>query len=319
MVTKRRNPRTGALQLASNEQGTDGVLELDRFTSTDLERWNRLSETLDYLHSELHYGFESQRNTLRKELIEALQSIPAAPFDFKQWCRVVPHRYSLIPLSAAGSLFSVGGRFNIGRDIPTDVRAPWPALYLASDPETALREKYGLSRNGSIGGLTREELALMPRQSHTTVVLNGHIEQAFDLTDLRALVPFCKVLAKFKMPHGVDNAMRRLRIDRRKVRLVRTPAQLQKAVMASNWRQWPIQFEVPAHGQIFASLVIAAGYEAIRYPSSKSGQHCLAIFPQNIASSRTYIELADSAPPETAITRLDMGTADACCGSISLT
>jgi hypothetical protein len=317
MAAKRRNPRTGPPQLACNTQGTNGVLELDRFTNADLERWNKLSATLDYLHNQLHYGFESQRNSLRKELIEALQFTPAIPFDFNRWCRVVSHRYSVVPLSAAGSLFSVGGRFNVGRDIPTDVRAPWPALYLASDSETALREKYGMSRNGNSGGLTREELALMRHDSHTTVMLNGHIEQVFDLTDLKALVPFCKVLSKFKMPHGVDNAMRQLRIDRKKVRVVRTPAQLLKAVMANDWRQWPVQFEVPAHGQILASLVIAAGYEAIRYPSSKSGEHCLAIFPQNIADARTYIELADAPPPEAKITRLDMDTADACIGNFS--
>jgi RES domain-containing protein len=311
-VAKRRKPKSGPPQRGHSGQGTDGVLELDRFSGSDLDRWNRLSQTLDALYNQLYFGFEAQRNTVRRELIEALQAAGSKPFDFHRWCRIVPHRFSLMPLSAAGSLRGVGGRFNVGVDIPGDVRSPWPALYIAADPETALREKYGLT--GQSNGLTREELALTPWESHTVVMLNGHLEQVFDLTDLPLLAPLCKVLGKFRMPHGIDDSLRRLHIDRKKVSLVRTPSQLQRVVMAPNWRQWPVQFELPAHGQIFASIVVAAGYEAIRYRSSKSGEHCLAVFPQNFASSLSYIELADPAPPETKHVRLDLDSVVDCSG-----
>lgn len=313
-VAKRRKPKSGPPQRGPHGLGTDGVLELDRFTNADLGRWNRLSEMLDSLHSQLYFGFESQRSTVRRDLIEALQSSPSIPLDFQRWCRIVPHRYSLMPLSAAGSLRGVGGRFNVGVDIPGDVRAPWPALYVAADTETALREKYGLVGNSN--GLTREELALTPWDSHTVVMMNGHLEQVLDLTDLPALASFCKVLSKFRMLHGIEESLRRLHIDRKKVSLVRTPSQLQRAVMAPNWRQWPVQFELPAHGQIFGSIVLAAGYEAIRYRSSKSGEYCLAVFPQNISSSKSYIELADPSPPETECIRLDLETAMKCSGQI---
>ena len=297
-------PNGGAAALP----GTRGVLELERFTDTDLTRWNRLSEHLDYLHNLLHFGFESQRSTFRSALIAALQSAGPCRLEISRWCRIVQHRYSLDPLSPEGSLFHVGGRFNVGRDVPIDVRAPWPALYLASDTETAYREKYGMARNESIGGLSREELALMPQESHALVMVNGVVENTFDLSNVAALAPLCKVLAKFKMPPEVYRALKALRIDRRKVQVVRTPTQLQRAIMASNWRQWPVQFEVPAHGQILAGLVIAAGYEAIRYPSSKSGEHCVAVFPQNLCNDGTFIELADPAPTETSRTRIDLAS-----------
>jgi len=195
------------------------VLELERFTDTDLTRWNRLSEHLDYLHNLLHFGFESQRSTFRSALIAALQSAGPCRLEISRWCRIVQHRYSLDPLSPEGSLFHVGGRFNVGRDVPIDVRAPWPALYLASDTETAYREKYGMARNESIGGLSREELALMPQESHALVMVNGVVENAFDLSTVAALAPLCKVLAKFKMPPEVYRALKALRIDRRKVQV----------------------------------------------------------------------------------------------------
>ena len=208
-------PNGGAAALP----GTRGVLELERFTDTDLTRWNRLSEHLDYLHNLLHFGFESQRSTFRSALIAALQSAGPCRLEISRWCRIVQHRYSLDPLSPEGSLFHVGGRFNVGRDVPIDVRAPWPALYLASDTETAYREKYGMARNESIGGLSREELALMPQESHALVMVNGVVENTFDLSNVAALAPLCKVLAKFKMPPEVYRALKALRIDRRKVQV----------------------------------------------------------------------------------------------------
>lgn len=299
---RRRSGRGGG---SSENQGTRGVLELDRFTRVDLDRWRELSRALDELNGQLYYGFEAQRSAYRSELIEAIQSAASAPMVCMNWCRVVAHRYSLDPLSPLGSLTGVGGRFNVGRDVPLDVRAPWPALYLAEDQETALREKFGLSRENAPGGMTREEMALLPKVSYSVVMVNAHLERVFDVTDLASMAPLCSLLAKFKMPEAVDAARRRLHIDKRQITKVRTAQQLQKVVMQSDWRKWPVQFDLPAPGQILGGLVLAAGFEAIRYASVKSGEQCLAVFPQNLDSRESYVELADAAPAETKRRRLD--------------
>lgn len=305
-MAKRHSTRKGPPSIGSDLIGTTGVCELERFSNTDLERWNRLSKLLDVLHSTLYYDFESQRSAYRHELIEALLAPGLKPFEFENWCRIIPYRFALSPLSAEGSMHGVGGRFNVGRDIPSDVRGAWPALYLACDVETARREKFGITRPAGNHGLSAEELALMPPNSLVEVRVNGYIEKVFDLTDLPSLAPFCKLLARFKMPHRAEDAARKLHIDRGKVRMVRTPRQLQTVVMNPSWRAWPVQFEVPAHGQILASLLIAAGYEAVRYPSAKSGQDCLAVFPHNIYSAETWVAVADASPEEATHTRIDM-------------
>lgn len=307
-MAKRPKVSKGPPSTGSDLIGTTGLCELERFSNADLDRWNRLSKSLDILHSELYYGFESQRSAYRQELIEALLAPGFRPFEFENWCRIIPYRFALSPLSAEGSLNGVGGRFNVGRDIPSDVRGAWPALYLACDVETARREKFGIARPAGAHGLTAEELALMPANSVVEIRVSGRIEKVFDLTDLPSLAPFCKLLARFKMPHRAEDAARKLHIDRGKVRMVRTPRQLQTVIMNPSWRAWPVQFEVPAHGQILASLLIAAGYEAVRYPSAKSGQDCLAVFPHNIYSADTWLAVADATPPEATHTRLDMHT-----------
>ena len=294
---------------ATPDASTRGILELERFTEVDLTRWDRLSRDLDRLHSLLYFGFVEQRNALRKELLSALQEPECAPFPFHNWARIIPYRYCLSPLSAEGSLRGVGGRFNIGKDVPTHIATAWPALYLAEDFETAFREKYGCERSDVSGALTPEELALQKPENITSVMLRGSVQRAFDLTNLKTLKPFCDVLAKCKMPKEVAEILRRLKIDRKKVTVVKTPAQLCKSVMAHNWRQWPVQFEVPAHGQILASLLVAAGYEAVLYQSSKSGRRCLAVFPCNLGSRETYIELMPDYPEQVECARLDMDSA----------
>lgn len=288
---------------------TNGVLELDRFSSADLDRWNRQSAQLDRLHNLLHFGFESQRNAVRSQLTDALQAVEPCNVDLQGWCRIVPHRYSLDPLSPIGSLFSIGGRFNVGRDLPIDVRSPWSALYIASDAETAYREKYGIARVNNHVGLGPTDFALMPRESLTVAAVNGRIAHAFDLTTLTNLAPVCKAIGRFKMPRELLDAIRALRIPRGNIRVVRTPIMLHRAVMAANWRQWPLQFDVPALSQVLAGLILAAGYEAILYPSSKSGERCIAVFPQNLFHRESFIELASPAPPGSLHTRMDADNA----------
>jgi hypothetical protein len=72
------------------------------------------------------------------------------------------YRWTLHPLSAAGSLTSIGGRFNAGAEIDSRTFDPWPSLYLASDHATAYREKFQIEAGQTVDGLSPEELARAP-------------------------------------------------------------------------------------------------------------------------------------------------------------
>jgi len=313
---KHKRPQLPPVRVPAPEaQGTRGVLELDRFTEIDLERWNRLSHELDRLHNLLYFGLAGQRGAMRKEILSALQEVDSRPFRFENWVRILPYRFALEPLSAAGSLTGVGARFNAGRDLPKDVMSPWPALYLAENFETAFREKYGRPRDEVSDGLASEELALQKPESIASVVVHGNVERVLDLSDDKALEPFCAVSRRCRMPGDVPHILHQLKIDRKRISLVRTPAQLRQVVMAPNWRQWPVQFEVPAHGQILASLLIEAGYEAVLYLSSKSDKRCLALFPCNLGSAATFVELTPGYPKQVKHSRLDLDTASMLDGS----
>lgn len=267
------------------------------------------SEDLDELHQLLYMAVEPQRARRRADLLTALNVKPAPPVTFERWVRIVEHRWTNCPLSSAGSLIGVGGRFNIGQDIDMSVPKPFPALYIGENHETAYKEHHQIALNGNpTNGLTPEDLALSG--STSTLQMRGHVERVLDLTDPLALAPFCRIVAKFPLPAGIPRILRRLRAPANGVQMIRSPAVLQKALQYRNWRVWPVQFGIPSPSQQFAELAQAAGYEAIRYRSTKNPSgYCLAIFSASIGSDRTYVELADAHPPEVMHPRLDLDSA----------
>lgn len=290
------------------------MLELDRFSAADIVTWNRLSKDLDELNSILYAGIEPQRQRYREELIDALRAVPGEPLAFDGWARMVTFRYADAPLAAVGSLKDVGGRFNIGVDVDNAIHRPWPALYVASDQETAYREKFGLAKDSRPGGLSPEELALRHEGSYVMVRLDGRLQVVFDLGKPGALAPLCKVLAKIRMPAEAVKLRNRLRIPRRQLGMIRSPQRLLREVLAKNWRSAPVQFGLPAVSQILAGLIIAAGYEGIRYPSTKGDGECVAVFPHRLADETSFVALADVAPTGVQHDRLDLNTAEALCG-----
>lgn len=288
-----------------------GILELDRFSEESLERWNELSADLDELQDILYFNLEPERRRRRPDLLKAFQETPAEPLQLENWVRIVDYQWTLYPLSAAGSLTSIGGRFNAGTEIDSQTFSPWPSLYLASDQATAYREKFQIEAGQMVEGLSPEELALSPGKSHTTVVLNGKLSRVFPLTPA-TLGPVARVLGKIKMPERAERIKKRLKFMPNDLRMMTTGKQLHDAAAVHNWRVLPVQFGLPAPSQILSELIRAADFEAIAYQSSKSSGMCLAVFVDRLAPG-SYIELSGT-PPVGAIARLDETTAEELAG-----
>ncbi len=281
---------------------------MDRFNTADLQHWQELSRSLDQLNDELHFGTEPQRRRLRPRLVDALKGVGAIPLVMDRWVRVVTYQYSLEPLTAAGSLQAEGQRFNAGFELDTSSLAPWPALYLAQNYETAFREKFQLSCDESTEGLSPQELALEQDVSHTTVFVKGRIERVFDMTTFLGLNSLAKVLREIKMPHEALALRKKLKIATKDLFMIQTGMQLFDAVVKQNWRVLPVQFGLPAPSQTIADLIREAGYEAILYQSTKGPGRCLAVFPDRL-SDNSYVELIDKPPSASTHTRLDIGSA----------
>lgn len=289
-----------------------GILELDRFTDANLDVWKRASQDLDEYSSVLFYHLEPERQRLRTELLASLDR-PHLVFSEQNWGRMVKYQFSNSPLSAAGSLRDIGGRFNVGTELDDGAFKGWPALYLAEDYETAYREKFGLKRDQVVSGLTPDELALQPGSSHAFVQVNIRLHKVFDLTSSASLGALEKILLKFKVPVRAKELRKKLRFPLNQPILFRTAAHLFHHVCLFNWRALPRQFGLPSTSQILAELIYAAGYEAILYKSSKSSNRCLAVFPENLLDG-SFVELADT-PPQTVIhPKLTYDTAEALSG-----
>lgn len=286
-----------------------GILELDRFSNADIARWQALSNDLDELNASLYFGVEPARRRLRSRLLQALQQTGGLSIDIPNWARIVTYQYSLQPLSCAGSLQSVGGRFNAGYELDDNTLLPWPALYLAEDFETAFREKFQLASTDLTDGLKPNELALEHAVAHTTLFVSGHLANVFDMTTFVGLNSVGKIFREVKIPKEASELAKKLRISDSHKIMIQSGQQLHTVVVKHNWRVWPMQFGLPAPSQTLAELIKAVGYEGIVYPSSKGPGRCLVIFPENL-SDRSHIDLIGSAPSSATITRLDASTAD---------
>lgn len=284
-----------------------GILELDRFSNTDIAQWQKFSNDLDEFTASLYFGVEPARRRLRSKLCDALRQAGGIALDIQSWARTVTYQYSLQPLSCAGSLQSVGGRFNAGFELDDNTLNPWPALYMAEDFETAYREKFQLASTDLTDGLKPDELALEHSVGMTTIFMNGRMENGFDMTSFVTLNSIGRIFRDVKMPTEAAQLAKKLKIrDGSKV-MVQNGQQLHSAIVKNNWRVWPMQFGIPAPSQTMAELIKAAGYEGILYPSSKGPGRCLAVFPENL-SDLSHIDLIGVPPSAATIIRLDLST-----------
>lgn len=298
-------------------QAPRGILELDRFSEASLERWNIVSRDLDELEAVLYFGLEPERRRLRPELIAALQREPVSVFEIPRWVRFVTYQYSLEPLSCAGSLLNVGGRFNVGIELDANTLDPWPALYLAQDYETAFREKFQLAQDETAIGLTPQELALEQGVSHASLFVTGRLNRVFDMTSHQSMGGVAQVLRKIAMPLRARIIGKNLGFATNALSMARSVKQIYDAALKENWRMLPIQFGLPAKSHVLAELVRAAGFEAILYQSSKGPGNCLAVFPDLLAAG-SFVELIDAAPPGVRHSRLDSESATVLAGWQSL-
>lgn len=291
-----------------------GILELERFSEANLNRWLEISGDLDELQSVLYFNLVPERRRHREELLQAIAKTTPIALDLAQWVRIVSYRYSDAPLSCAGSLQAYGGRFNAGIDLDPDVgMPPWPALYIGSDYETAYREKFQVAARTTVGGLTPEELALQPGNSHAAVSISGRLNRVFDMRSAASLEAVARVLARIKMPQRAKDLKRKLSIPPGGIAMIQNGRTLYRAMVEHNWRQMPVQFGLPAPTHILAELLRASEFEGIVYRSTKGNGDCIAVYPDKLGSD-SHIELADAAPATVVHTRLQEGNAAELCG-----
>lgn len=306
----RRRPRAEPPRPRRRAPESEGptLLELERFSHASLEKWLQVAEQLGRLHSTLYFGLESARRAQEPALLDALRTGASAGFEFTGWSRIVDYRYTLAPLSVAGSVRSEGGRFNIGARLSPGAFTPFPALYLGEDYATAYQERFGQAPETSAVGLSGADLALRKPGSFTQVRVRGRLDLMLDLGDPQALKPFVEVIKTFVLPSHVTTLARQLGL-RRPPGLVRSVPGLQRQLLHRNWRMLPMQFDLPANTQVFGRMAAAAGMHGILYPSVRhAGSRCLALYPQNWRDSGSFVEVADPVPSEARVVRLDSAT-----------
>ena len=300
-----RSPKRGrkGARRDRRQPSKQGV-ELEKFSTADLRVWQLQAENLERYHVQLYYHLESLRTLSQGRLCTALCSSKPAVLTLRNWVRIIDYKYSLQPLSAAGSL-ARGGRFNIGNDLDPVKFPTFAALYLAESYETAYEERFG-SRPSRDAILQGHELALRQPSSFTAIRTTGHAVNLFDLRSAGNLRNFVSVISKFDMPKELKDLADSLGIQG--PLLVTSSASLKANLLGHNWRLYPSQYGIPSNPQVFGRLLLDAGFDGVVYPSTKGRRDCVALFPVNFAESESCVEVADEGPPYAGKLRLDSTT-----------
>lgn len=281
----------------------DSLYLLDSFSLNDVRRWTKFrDDLLDY--QLVYYSYlDRRRGEIGPQLKEALISV-CQQFTVKNWQRVVTYKYTLQPLSARGSTVnSPGGRFNIGEIDDTRFQK-FAALYLACNRETAFVEQCGLPEDYQEQNLDSCDIILRQTNSLSIVCISGEIRDTLDITRLKNLDSFVNLISKFELPWELRKRAKELRL-KEQPRLIKTASELQKTLLAPEWRALPQQFDVPANSQIFGKIAKEAGVQAILYNSHYTHKACLAVFPENFKGTNSFLELVGPLPTEAVDKRID--------------
>ena len=278
------------------------MIRLEFGPISEIPKAKALYEKQLQFYWEYYTALAYQRHKIADALKDSLRE-RSKPYEFSRWQRVVKYRYSLNPLSAIGSLKDPGGRFNVGEIDPA--RYPvFSALYIASDKGTALAELLGRSGGGL---LSPEELALTNPESIAAISVSGSLDSVLDVRDPSNLVAFVNLIKGFRLSPTLRAKAHALGVE---LQLVATPEMLVTELQHPNWRNWPMNVDVPAPGQILGQIAADAQIEGILYDSALTRKTCLAIYHQNFRNSTAYVRLDDPAPPGVAQTRLDSSNCD---------
>ena len=279
---------------------------LDQFSVTDIKKLVLYKDQYLKYHWDYYWDLAYQRSKIIDKLKVSLLRGSQKDFPYQGWQRAIKWKYATEPLSVKGSLIDPGGRFNIG-GINSAQFPPFPALYLASDKDTAIQELLTppIAPTSKKVMLDPLDLALTDASSITIVSLSGHLNTIINLKEPQSLQQFVDLIKDFTVSEALKNAAKAVREN--EPVLIRTVPMLIDALLHPNWRLWPMQFDLPATPQIFGQLVCETGIEGILYTSKYTSKDCLAIFPQNFEEG-SFIELDDETPPGTKICRLDHKT-----------
>jgi hypothetical protein len=300
-VSKRRKPRQLRLNIYRGSGGRPpavpaGELLLEYFSDQDVLAWRAKSEDVQNYHYLWYFELEAQRAAKHQEIIDALRAVPGRAVDLSGWGRAIQYKYSDTPLSCVGSVKWVGGRFNYGVDIDSSRFAPFPALYLAQDMETGLREMQGLSREITRGGLTADELNLCAKNGVAWVSVAGQVSNIFDLTRPQLLESVVDIIATFKLSKGVREAEKKLGAV--PLRLIATPQELHQSFLVENWREYPSLLNTPANSQLFGHFLALAGFEGALFSSTRTGKSNLVLFTRQFKHSASLVRVLG--PPRSA-------------------
>lgn len=274
---------------------------LEKGNLADMKAAREWSEKLLDYHWKFYSELAYQRNQNIEKIKEALSSSCTSDFTFEKWQRAVKYKYSLHPLCTIGSISFIGARFNSGKDINSQL-PEFQCLYLTIDKDTALQETLGQEPVRDCK-LSPRELALSNPEPETIVSVSGRLDKIIDLRKSKNIKKLVVVFKTFTLSKELKKLAKEISTEEPQV--IKNEKALLETILEKNWRDKPVNFDIPSNSQIFGYLAFLAGIDGIIYPSKMTGKDCLAVFVRNFENGESFIELDGDLPDAKVPKKLD--------------
>ena len=261
----------------------------EEFIETQIRLKNKEISQDRELFREFYSYLRDERQKKEELLRQALFEQSSSWTD--NLCRIVQFRFSQDPLCTYGSL-KKSGRFNCGKH--QDIVTPFPALYLASDHETAMEEKFPSNFQTARGLLSDKELSLDVR-NHSFFNVKVSFQKTLDLRKRNSLKGFFSIILKFKIPTHIKNRITRTNSKRKpsnkvKLSVIKEFEVFLATVFDPLHKEIEVYLQHPSNPQWLGHYCQLAGIEAIIYPSIRSCGHNLAVFPEAL-EPESFVEI----------------------------
>ena len=260
------------------------------YLETELVLLDNLNEESRALWREYENYLAGEREKVLDQIVDVLQET-STYFSTESAGRIVGLKFSSAPLSCRGSyLEPPGGRFNFGQSI--SYQNYFPALYVASNFNTAFAEKFKQEKNEEGSSNFKEtDFALRRPESFSFHRISLLLNNVIDLRKSEPIESFYDAIKHIKIPNIYEKRAKKLKAP---LGIIKSSEQLRSSIFNPNYEQWDYWIDSPSPSQWFGHYVRLSGIQGVIYPSIRiEGGFNIAIFPDQFKDTSSHVTLFD--------------------------
>lgn len=263
---------------------------IDDYINWYLDQEDAKNEKQERFFKHYYQWLQSEREKHIEDILESLE-LEAKTEVSEVYTRIVFNQFNHDPLCTVGSIKTQGQRFNIGSRL--EPYKEFHCLYLANDFPTAYAEVFHKAAGYRKGSLSPHELAGLNGNDFSSFSVKVSLEKCLDLRDPKTTKSFVDIISNISVPKEILQLGQEAGVGR--LRTIRTSGELKRSLLDEGFLKIPTILDLPSNSQWFGYYALKAGIQGLIFESVRFRDGInLAVFPDNLAGTDSFLELNDA-------------------------